>query len=158
MQQSYEVPYTSLPMYRVPYRFKIFRLQTPFCHIQHTNTVNTSIRYCCSSYCTVLVYECTTAPRHSRKSSQKESSESLKKTLNMGYLDNVKVPKVKFDSGAARSALVGASAGIAVASEAAQGCAKYALDLMKVSRSEFSFSVIFRGFVSLLCCTNPPCF
>ena len=51
----------------------------------------------------------------------------------MGYLDNVKVPKVNFDAKAAKAALVGAGAGLAVASEAAQGCAKYALDIMKVS-------------------------
>ena len=51
----------------------------------------------------------------------------------MGYLDNVKVPKVNFDAKAAKAALVGAGAGLAVASEAAQGCAKYALDMMKVS-------------------------
>lgn len=51
----------------------------------------------------------------------------------MGYLDNVKVPKVNFDAKAAKAALVGAGAGLAVAGEAAQGCAKYALDMMKVS-------------------------
>ena len=50
----------------------------------------------------------------------------------MGYLDSVQVPKVNFDAKAAKAALVGASAGLAVASEAAQGCARFALDMMKV--------------------------
>ena len=52
----------------------------------------------------------------------------------MPAFDNIRVPKVTFDAKAAKAALVGAGAGLAVASEAAQGCAKYALDMMKVRR------------------------
>ena len=58
--------------------------------------------------------------------------KSQLRTSTMPAFDNIKVPKVNFDAKAAKAALVGASAGLAVASEAAQGCAKYALDIMKV--------------------------
>jgi hypothetical protein len=69
----------------------------------------------------------------------------------MPAFDNIKVPKVNFDAKAAKAALVGASAGLAVASEAAQGCAKYALDMMKLEifRDFFQFLGIFFSSIKL---------